>query len=133
MIKENIFTVIQISIISHILMENPVLRNPSRTLFYFLVQIRKLSLNIGGYLPNSDYTKITVTEKSYDFVTFGLWECHLIGYTPKGYVTIMRYYYLENVLQMSVSDILHKKNKDTKAHNFRIFNILKKNKDEHRL
>ncbi|RKU31070.1 hypothetical protein C6497_02730 [Candidatus Poribacteria bacterium] len=70
MIKENIYTVIQKSIISHILPENSVLRNPSKTLFYIFTQIRKLSLNIGGYLLNSEYTKIGVTEKSYDFVTF---------------------------------------------------------------
>ncbi|RKU27412.1 hypothetical protein C6497_11740 [Candidatus Poribacteria bacterium] len=47
-----------------------MLKNPSRTLFYFFTQIRKLAINIGGYLPNSEYTKIEVTEKSYDFVTF---------------------------------------------------------------
>ncbi|RKU30304.1 hypothetical protein C6497_04915 [Candidatus Poribacteria bacterium] len=41
----------------------------------------------------------------------GLWECHLIRYTLKYYVAIMRYYYLENVLQMSVSDIPPKKYK----------------------
>ncbi|RKU31521.1 hypothetical protein C6497_01620 [Candidatus Poribacteria bacterium] len=47
-----------------------MLRNPSKTFFNFLAQIRKLPLNIGGYSPDSDYTKIGVTEKSYDFVTF---------------------------------------------------------------
>ncbi|RKU26592.1 hypothetical protein C6497_13570 [Candidatus Poribacteria bacterium] len=47
-----------------------MLSNPSRILFYFLVQILKFAVNIDGYLPNSDITKIEVTEKSYDFVTF---------------------------------------------------------------
>ncbi|RKU29236.1 hypothetical protein C6497_06615 [Candidatus Poribacteria bacterium] len=138
------------------LMRYVLRRNSSRTLFYFLLQIRKLALNIGGYLPNSDYTKITVTEKSYDFVTFyinteiyqmtiqyiqinlknnnsltytisvqkscmvGLWECHLIGYTPKGYVTIMRYYHLEDVLQKSVSDIPPKNIKNKKGEGHKI-------------
>ena len=120
-------------------------RNPPNELFYFFIENHKLPVNIDGDRPNSDYTKIGVTEKSYDFVTFyintenylmtiqyfqynlknknsitytisekkscmdGLWICHLIRYTLKYYVAIMRYYYLENVLQMSVSDIFPKK------------------------
>ncbi|RKU29477.1 hypothetical protein C6497_06095 [Candidatus Poribacteria bacterium] len=147
---------------SHILLENKVLRNLSRVLFYFFTEKRKLAVNIDKDRPNSDYNKFGVTEKSYDFVTFyiktgnyqmtiqyihnnlknrnnitytiskknscmdGLWTPHLIGYTLKGYVTIIRYYHLENALQMSVSDILQKKKKDTKSHNLRIFTILKK-------
>ncbi|RKU28715.1 hypothetical protein C6497_08120 [Candidatus Poribacteria bacterium] len=111
-----------------------------------------MPVNIDGDRPNSDYTKIGVTEKSYDFVTFyintenflmtiqyfqinlknsitytiserescmdGLWVCHLIRYTLKFYVAIMRNYYLENVLQMSVSDIPPKniKNKKVEGH-----------------
>ena len=56
--------------IPHIL--NRKLRNMeySQRIFYFFTLIRKLALNIGGYLLNSEYTKIGVTEKSYDFVTF---------------------------------------------------------------
>ncbi|RKU28788.1 hypothetical protein C6497_08490 [Candidatus Poribacteria bacterium] len=56
--------------IPHIL--NWKLRNMEYTqrTFYFFTQIRKLALNIGGYFPNSEFTKIGVTEKSYDFVTF---------------------------------------------------------------
>ncbi|RKU31618.1 hypothetical protein C6497_01445 [Candidatus Poribacteria bacterium] len=48
----------------------------------------------------------------------GLWGCHLIANTLTGYVTIMRYYHLENVLQMSVSDIPPKniKNKKEEGH-----------------
>ncbi|RKU28388.1 hypothetical protein C6497_09205 [Candidatus Poribacteria bacterium] len=130
-----------------------MLRNQSRDLFYFFIEIRKLAVNIDRDRPNSDYTKIRVTEKSYDFVTFyiktgnyqmtiqyihnntiskqkscmdGLCGSHLIEKNLLGYFTIMRYYYLENVLQMSVSDILQKKKKDTKSHNLRIFTILKK-------
>ena len=70
MIKENIYPVIQISIFSHILMRNSVLRYPSRKLFYFFTEIRKLPVNIYELLLYSVYTKIRVTEKSYDFVTF---------------------------------------------------------------
>ena len=144
-----------------------MLRNPSRTFFYFLEQIRKLSLNIGGYLPNSDYAKIRVTEKSCDFVTFlhnkilfakcsiqsnhlknknsmtftisekescmdGLWECHLIGYISKGYVIIMRHYYFENVLQISVSDNLQKgklRHRITQFENFYNCNKIRMNTD----
>ena len=54
----------------HILLENKVLRNLSRKLFCFFTEKRKLAVNIDGDRPNSDYTKISVTEKSYDFVTF---------------------------------------------------------------
>ena len=56
MIKENIYVVLHISIFSHIAMENSELRNPSRTLFYFFAEIRKLPVNIGGYLPKSEFT-----------------------------------------------------------------------------
>ncbi|RKU28658.1 hypothetical protein C6497_07810 [Candidatus Poribacteria bacterium] len=47
-----------------------MLRNLSRKLFYSFIENRKLAVNIDGDRPNSDYTKIGVTEKSYDFVTF---------------------------------------------------------------
>ncbi|RKU30861.1 hypothetical protein C6497_04080 [Candidatus Poribacteria bacterium] len=48
----------------------------------------------------------------------GLWGCLLIDYILKAYATIMRYYHLEILLQMSVSDIPQKniKNKKEERH-----------------
>ncbi|RKU28753.1 hypothetical protein C6497_08315 [Candidatus Poribacteria bacterium] len=71
MIKENIYTIIQISIIRHTLDGKlGTKESANRSFFNFITQTRKLAVNIGGYLLNSDNTKIGVTEKSYDFVTF---------------------------------------------------------------
>ena len=79
---------------------------------------------INNYLKYKNNITYSITEKK--SCIDGLWECHLIGYTLKGYLIIMRHYYLENELRMSVSDILHKKKKDTKAHEFKIQGITKK-------
>ena len=79
---------------------------------------------IHNNLKNRNSITYTISEKK--SCMDGFCGCHLIGYTLKGYVIIMKHYYLESVLQMSVSDNLHKKKKNTKSHNFRIFTILKK-------
>ncbi|RKU25261.1 hypothetical protein C6497_16315 [Candidatus Poribacteria bacterium] len=150
------------SIISHILLGKRSVKKPIKRTFLFFYKNRKLAVNIDGDRPNSDYTKIWVTEKSYDFVTFyintenylmtiqyilinlknkngitytislrkrcfdGLWECLLIGYSLIGYVIIMRYYHIENVLKMSVSEIppkniINKKEEGHKITQFKNF------------
>ncbi|RKU25679.1 hypothetical protein C6497_15065 [Candidatus Poribacteria bacterium] len=58
---------------------------------------------IHNNLINKNSTPYTIPER--ESCLDGLWGCHLIGYTLKGYVKIMRYYHLETVFQMSVSDI----------------------------
>ncbi|RKU24660.1 hypothetical protein C6497_17760 [Candidatus Poribacteria bacterium] len=159
MITENIHSYTNVNNLTH-LIRNKMLRNLSRELFYFFTEKRKLAVNIDGDRPNSDYTKIGVTEKCYDFVTFyiktgnyqmtiqyihnhtiskqkscmdGLCGSHLIEKNLLGYFTIMRYYYLENVLQMSVSDILQKKEERHKITQFKNFYYSKKNTVERRL
>ncbi len=85
------------------------------------------------YIQNNLKNKnsITYTISAKNSSMDGLCGCHLIGYTLKYYVAIMTYYYLENVLQLSVTDIppknikIKKKN-DTKSHNLIISIILKK-------
>ncbi|RKU30709.1 hypothetical protein C6497_03255 [Candidatus Poribacteria bacterium] len=70
MINDFIYTVIEMTIIPYILNGGSRTKETTKELFYFFTIIRKLAVNIGGYLPKSDSTKIGVTEKSYDFVTF---------------------------------------------------------------
>ena len=77
-------------------------------------------------LKNKNYITYTISEKISCIA--GLWGCHLIKYNQKDHITIMRYYHLENVLQLSVSDILRKKMNDTKSHNLIISIILKKHR-----
>ncbi|RKU27376.1 hypothetical protein C6497_11550 [Candidatus Poribacteria bacterium] len=61
---------------------------------------------IQNYLKNNNSITYTISKKKSRID--GLSVCHLIGYNRKGYITILRYYYLEKALQMSVSDNLQK-------------------------
>ncbi|RKU32056.1 hypothetical protein C6497_00010 [Candidatus Poribacteria bacterium] len=76
---------------------------------------------IHNNLKNKNSITYTISEKK--SCMDGLCRSHLIEKNLRGYLTIMRYYYLENVLQISVLDILHKKKKDRKTHDFKIFEI----------
>ncbi|RKU26042.1 hypothetical protein C6497_14765 [Candidatus Poribacteria bacterium] len=101
-----------------------MLRNPSRVLFYFLAEIRKLAVNIGGYLLYSDYAKIGVTEKCYDFVTFSHKNNILFSDCPvQSNYQVNKDRKTYNYLLWSIS---RKKMENTKTHNFRILTILKK-------
>ncbi|RKU25374.1 hypothetical protein C6497_16060 [Candidatus Poribacteria bacterium] len=68
---------------------------------------------IQNNLKNNNSITYTISEKKSSID--GSWGCHLIGNNLKGYITIMRHYYLEIVLQKSVSDSLRKKKNDTKT------------------
>ncbi|RKU27957.1 hypothetical protein C6497_10260 [Candidatus Poribacteria bacterium] len=84
---------------------------------------------IQNNLKNNNFT-YTISEKK--SCLDGLWRCHLIGNNLRGYISIMRYYFLEIVLQKSVSDSL-KKIRRTQITQFKKFYYSIKNKDEHRL
>ena len=115
------------TLIPHIL--NRKLRNMEYTLriFYFFTIIRKLALNIGGYFPNSEYTKIGVTEKSYDLVTFS----HKTGNYSIHSKSSKKQRQLNQ--QKSISDIHQNRKSKPQMTQFRNFYNCKKNTAEHRL
>ncbi|RKU27342.1 hypothetical protein C6497_11370 [Candidatus Poribacteria bacterium] len=77
-------------------------RNLSRELFYFFTEIRKLAVSIDRDRHNSDYKKIGVTEKSYDFVTF---------YTnTENYLMTIQYTQINFKYKYSITYTISKKN-----------------------
>ncbi|RKU27827.1 hypothetical protein C6497_10440 [Candidatus Poribacteria bacterium] len=84
---------------------------------------------IKNNLKNNNSITYTISDKKWYMKD--LLSCHLIGYTLNDHHTIMRHHLLENVLQMSVSDIPPKNIKKKKEerhrnHNLRNFTIVKK-------
>ncbi|RKU25982.1 hypothetical protein C6497_14440 [Candidatus Poribacteria bacterium] len=81
-------------------------------------------------LKNKNSITYTISEKN--SCIDGFCGCHLIGYTLKGYVPMMRYYHLENVLKCLYQIVTKikeiKKKKDTKSLNIRISILLKKHR-----
>ncbi len=86
---------------------------------------------IQNNLKNNNSITYTISEKK-SYID-GLWGCHLLGYTLKGYITIMRHYYLQKALQMSVSNNLQKGILRHSITQFENFYNCKKNTDERRL